>query len=134
LKAEYERAVRHGHHLIMALVDIDHFKKINDTHGHLKGDAVLRGVSKILHNSFRVEDIVARYGGEEFAILFEVDCEDDGNVLIQNLRKKVEELKIKGGNNSISEYLTISIGLGNIKKAKCWSKREKGFVCQKYNI
>lgn len=112
-------AIRHGHKFSFALIDIDYFKNYNDCYGHHEGDVVLQKISKVLKNTLtRPNDYVFRVGGEEFAILFEVDCKNDGNVLIQNLRKKVEELKIKSGNNSISEYLTISIGLGNIKKVK----------------
>lgn len=112
-------AIRHGHKFSFALIDIDYFKNYNDCYGHHEGDVVLQKISKVLKNTLtRSNDYVFRVGGEEFAILFEVDCKNDGNVLIQNLRKKVEELKIKSGNNNISEYLTISIGLGNIKKVK----------------
>lgn len=66
---ELARARRYGHPLSCCLVDLDHFKLVNDTHGHLAGDEVLRLTATILRNSTREEDVVARYGGEEFVIL-----------------------------------------------------------------
>jgi diguanylate cyclase (GGDEF)-like protein len=70
LEQEFSRAVRYQHPLALMLVDIDHFKKINDTYGHNVGDAVLRGLGDLLRKMFRSIETVARYGGEEFVILF----------------------------------------------------------------
>ena len=58
-----------GHPLSLVMIDVDHFKKINDTYGHLTGDTVLRGIARALRQSFRDEDFVARFGGEEFTVL-----------------------------------------------------------------
>jgi diguanylate cyclase (GGDEF)-like protein/PAS domain S-box-containing protein len=107
---------RHGHKFSFALVDIDFFKDYNDSFGHHKGDIALQKVSKVLEQTLhRPNDYVFRVGGEEFAILFEVDCNEDAALIMENLRKKVEDLKIIASNTS---YVTISIGLGNIKKIK----------------
>lgn len=112
-------SIRHGHKFSFALIDIDYFKNYNDCFGHHEGDVVLQKISKLLKDTFtRSNDYVFRVGGEEFAILFEVDQEEDAGMLVENLRKRVENLEIKNGNNSANEYLTISIGLGNIKKVK----------------
>lgn len=69
LEEEQERAARFGHTLALVMVDIDHFKKINDTHGHPTGDAVLRETARRLATQVRSVDRVARYGGEEFGII-----------------------------------------------------------------
>jgi two-component system, cell cycle response regulator len=66
---EFERARRHGHPLSLIILDIDHFKRINDTCGHVKGDRVLIDVAAVISANVRGEDTVARYGGEEFVIL-----------------------------------------------------------------
>src|SRR5262249_19039690 len=70
LAHEAERALRDGHPLTIAVLDLDHFKRINDTLGHAAGDKVLIGIAARLSQGVRSTDIVARYGGEEFAILF----------------------------------------------------------------
>jgi diguanylate cyclase (GGDEF)-like protein len=69
LNSEFSYAVRHGFPLALIMMDLDHFKLVNDTHGHLAGDTVLVGLADILINSTRQEDLFARYGGEEFALL-----------------------------------------------------------------
>lgn len=69
LKDRWSEAARHGHHVMLAIADIDHFKSINDTHGHDTGDAVLRGVAQRLMGAVREEDAVGRIGGEEFLLL-----------------------------------------------------------------
>ncbi len=74
LERELNRAVRYGRQLALTMCDIDHFKRINDTHGHLAGDYVLRELSGIIAGNLRREDIFARYGGEEFSIVLpEID-------------------------------------------------------------
>ena len=67
---EWQRCQRFGHPLTIALLDIDHFKAVNDTHGHVVGDSVLRAIASHLRDHMRRVDIVARYGGEEFALIF----------------------------------------------------------------
>lgn len=69
LDEEVSRAKRHGHALCLMMVDADHFKAINDTHGHLVGDEVLRRLGAALRDTVRIDDVAARYGDEEFAIL-----------------------------------------------------------------
>lgn len=90
LEEEMERARRYGTSLSVIMLDIDHFKRINDTFGHLAGDAVLREVAQILRNGVRRTDVVARYGGEEFCIV-SPDCRlPEAVALAERLRGKVE--------------------------------------------
>ncbi len=69
LEEEHKRAERYGSDLALILLDLDHFKQINDTYGHQQGDAVLRELATVLHRTTRETDLLARYGGEEFAVL-----------------------------------------------------------------
>ena len=109
---------RHNYQFYFALIDIDFFKDYNDAYGHHKGDIALQEVSNVLKETInRQTDYVFRVGGEEFAIIFEVDSKDNAISIMENLRKKVEDLKIIACNSTICNYLTISIGLGYIKKA-----------------
>lgn len=89
--------------LTLLMVDIDHFKKINDTHGHQKGDEILQNVAKSLNKYTRKSDVVYRYGGEEFAILLSNTNPDKAKKIIENLRKKVSK---KTG-------VTVSIGVAH---------------------
>jgi diguanylate cyclase (GGDEF)-like protein len=89
--------------------DLDHFKAVNDTHGHLAGDEVLRRFARMVRNSFRSSDILCRYGGEEFLILLpntalEVACER-----AEQVRRTLEETRITCGSSSIR--LTASFGV-----------------------
>jgi len=69
LDAEVAYAIRHASPLSVVIVDVDHFKRVNDTFGHLAGDAVLKTVASLLAQGLRAEDVLARYGGEEFVIV-----------------------------------------------------------------
>lgn len=69
LREEFRRAQRYDHPMALILMDIDHFKAVNDTHGHLVGDEVLKAVAKALKGAVRETDFIARYGGEEFAVV-----------------------------------------------------------------
>lgn len=108
---------RYNYQFSLALLDIDFFKDYNDFYGHHEGDIALKKISNILKNTLtRANDYVFRVGGEEFAILFEVGILDSAHCVMEELRKKVEELEIIVDNNSVCHYMTISVGLGNILK------------------
>ncbi|AXH12690.1 GGDEF domain-containing protein [Halarcobacter bivalviorum] len=101
-----------------ALVDIDFFKDYNDTFGHQRGDEVLAEVASIIQDTLtRENDFCFRLGGEEFGLLFNTNSVEDSFFLMEKLRTKIIDKKIEAANNSISQYLTVSIGLGNILKA-----------------
>ncbi|GAC1515604.1 MAG: hypothetical protein NVS1B4_06760 [Gemmatimonadaceae bacterium] len=86
LGAEIARARRYGTAVSLLMIDIDHFKMVNDTHGHLVGDAVLREVTDLLHADVRSVDIVARYGGEEFVVMLPETGSDGGVTFAERLR------------------------------------------------
>jgi diguanylate cyclase (GGDEF)-like protein len=83
------RAERHGHRAAILLVDVDHFKKVNDTYGHPVGDEVLRRVARVLAEAVRKIDIVARYGGEEFAVVLEATDGEGALRLAERIREDV---------------------------------------------
>lgn len=106
LKEETARAKRYAYPVSLLMIDIDHFKKINDRHGHPAGDKVLEGLGLALKKSIRSGDIVARYGGEEFAII--LPHTNKGNAVKAGERLRANTEKIKFGKIKI----TISIGVG----------------------
>jgi diguanylate cyclase (GGDEF)-like protein len=109
LDREISRTVRYQKPLTLILLDIDHFKKVNDTYGHPVGDAVLKVISAIMLKAVRESDLVARHGGEEFAaILPETDLKG-GAILAERLRRAVEAADIPAGGQTLK--ITISIGV-----------------------
>jgi diguanylate cyclase (GGDEF)-like protein len=89
LVQEYERARRHAHPWAVALLDLDNFKGINDTHGHLMGDEVLKVVAQLCRRAVREVDSVARYGGEEFMVLFPESTTETAALVCERLRQQV---------------------------------------------
>jgi diguanylate cyclase (GGDEF)-like protein len=110
LGREYERAQRFGTPLSLILLDIDDFKQINDTRGHLAGDAVLLGVAASLAELIREIDLAARFGGEEFAILLPQTAQDGAAQLAERLRREIAARPIRFGPDEI-EGITASFGV-----------------------
>jgi diguanylate cyclase (GGDEF)-like protein len=111
---EVERAVRTGIPLAVALVDIDHFKRVNDTYGHLVGDRVLRAVVDGLRSQLRGYDLAGRFGGEEFILLLPQAREADARAVAERLREYVAGLEIPIDDEPdccIFVRLTISVGV-----------------------
>lgn len=96
LDAEVSRHIRYGLPLGVILVDVDHFKKVNDTHGHVIGDVVLKNISAALKGHVRRADIVARYGGEEICIVLASTGEKGSMILAERLRAAVEAIDHAG--------------------------------------
>ncbi len=94
LNEEYERAKRHKLPLAVAMLDIDHFKKLNDTFGHQVGDEVLKDFSVIIGEEIRVSEFALRYGGEEFMIVIPGASAENCHLVIERLRRKAENLQI----------------------------------------
>lgn len=114
LDDELRRAERYKGKVVLIMMDIDHFKRINDTYGHTKGDEVLIAVAKAIRENFRDVDIPARYGGEEFcAILPEVTKEDAFNAA-ERLRKNIEKVPHHLGEGET--IVTISIGIAEFPR------------------
>ncbi len=108
---EFQRAKRYKKALPLVMIDIDHFKRFNDTYGHLAGDEVLRSMGRLIRESLRNVDIPARYGGEEFAVILPETAPEQAEVVAERLRSSVAEhpFSVEGRNVS----LTISLGLAS---------------------
>jgi len=111
LDLEIKRAERNKAKLALLMVDIDHFKQLNDRYGHHVGDQVLRDVTAILMKDMREVDTVARYGGEEFVIILPETQAGGALFVAQRLRRAVELSKFFAGSVDAVEHLTISIGI-----------------------
>ena len=121
LKQEIATSKRQNNPLCAMMIDIDFFKKVNDTYGHASGDAVLRGVAKIIKSALRESDIPARYGGEEFAILLPYTHIEEAEIVGERLRKAIENspvfIDIEGVETK-SINVTISMGLAEFNNSE----------------
>ncbi|MDZ7292163.1 MAG: diguanylate cyclase [candidate division KSB1 bacterium] len=90
LEHEIYRASRHQSHVSVIMIDIDHFKKFNDTHGHPAGDAILRGIARLLKENIRKIDLAARYGGEEFCLVLVETNKAAASIVAEKVRRLVE--------------------------------------------
>jgi two-component system cell cycle response regulator len=122
LDAELRFARRHGTSLALLLIDVDHFKLVNDNRGHLAGDKVLAEIAATLTQAVRNEDVVARYGGEELVVLSRAIGDDGAHNLAERLRKTVENLRTKVEDEppvrvtisvGVAVYPTIEVGTAN---------------------
>lgn len=116
LEREISRVDRYSHLLSLIMIDIDHFKKLNDTYGHQQGDTVLREVAEVFNNSIRKPDIAARYGGEEFVIILPETDLKGCLILAERIRQFIEELEIKIDNQVLK--VTISLGITSYDPSK----------------
>ncbi|HWB67657.1 MAG TPA: diguanylate cyclase [Mycobacteriales bacterium] len=112
LDRELQRARRRGHAVTLGLLDLDHFKLFNDTHGHHGGDTVLRDLGRYLLEGTRGEDVVARFGGEEFVVVMPDTNVDDGMVRIAALAEGWRHRCADGG-SVLQPFPTISIGVAD---------------------
>jgi diguanylate cyclase (GGDEF)-like protein len=107
---ELDRSARVGETALLVMIDIDHFKTINDRHGHAAGDAVLRGVGHALQSAVRPMDTVARLGGEEFGVLFPNCAPTAGAALAERLRRALQDYAIELPDGATKVSVTISAG------------------------
>lgn len=121
IKQEIASAKRKHTSLCSIMIDIDYFKRVNDTYGHAAGDFILKTVSKIMRSQLREYDIAARYGGEEFAIILPFTQEDEAVMVAERLRKAVESKiidieKVNSKNDTKTIKVTISLGVYQFKQ------------------
>jgi diguanylate cyclase (GGDEF)-like protein/PAS domain S-box-containing protein len=109
VRRELERALRYARPLTIAILDVDHFKRVNDTHGHPVGDEVLRAISERCRRTLRTNDVLGRYGGEEFLVVFPETNLEDARVVAERLRGAIAERPIRVGERALE--MTISSGL-----------------------
>jgi len=122
LQAEYKRWTRSQHSSSLVMLDIDHFKNVNDTYGHMVGDEVIRHISALIREHVRETDVSGRYGGEEFTILLADTPLKNAYVFAERLRREVEAAVVKY--NDIELKYTISLGVAevepSIKNYEAW--------------
>ena len=112
LLSEMLRAKRYKQHLSLIMVDIDHFKKVNDTYGHQLGDKVIKAIGGIIMDAIREIDIAARYGGEEFAIILPETDQESACTVCERLRATVENHDFKSRRGSLK--ITASFGVATL--------------------
>jgi diguanylate cyclase (GGDEF)-like protein len=109
LETEIAYAKRHVTHLSLLMFDVDHFKRVNDTHGHLAGDYVLQRLARVAASTVRTEDVFARYGGEEFGVICRGVPLQNAGVLAERLRAMVEATPFE--HEGVRMPITISVGV-----------------------
>ncbi len=116
MERESSRASRHMFPMSVLLLDVDHFKKVNDTRGHDAGDAVLQGVARVLRGIARKSDLVARWGGEEFVVALPQTAETGARIAAERIRRALADASYKlPGGDTIP--VTASVGLASIGAA-----------------
>ena len=114
LGAEFRRSQRYGRPLTVLMIDIDHFKALNDRYGHATGDAVLTACAEHMTSSLRESDQIGRYGGEEFLVFLPETLPDNGAFVAEKLRLAVEELRIDAPDGAPGAVrITVSVGVAS---------------------
>lgn len=112
LPREVERALRHETELSMLLIDLDHFKKVNDQYGHAAGDCVLRNSAQMMRQSLRTEDRIFRFGGEEFVVLLPSTDLEGARIVAERIRESLEQNSCNCEGHSLR--ITASIGVAQL--------------------
>jgi diguanylate cyclase (GGDEF)-like protein len=113
LRRDFLLAQRHETDLACLIIDLDFFKLVNDTYGHMFGDKVLKGVAKRIREKVRETDIVSRYGGEEFTVLLPNTDLAGAMVMAENIRQRLERYKFRKGQEVVQ--ITVSIGISTLR-------------------
>lgn len=113
---ELKRFLRTEHSLSLLMLDIDHFKKINDTYGHSVGDGALKHFAEVCKSSLRTTDIIGRIGGEEFVIIMPDTTEEEGYSVAERIRMRIAETPFFIDDTETRIVLTVSIGLYQFTK------------------
>jgi two-component system, cell cycle response regulator len=114
LEREISRSQRYKTDLVLSLLDIDHFKNVNDSYGHTAGDSVLAKIGILLKESIRDNDIACRYGGEEFAVLLPHTNIEEASIMSERFREKVAAYEFIHG--TFSSRITVSIGIAQYQR------------------
>ncbi|MFA7632101.1 MAG: GGDEF domain-containing protein [Thiohalomonadaceae bacterium] len=114
LQREVTHAQRHQQALSLLVIDIDRFKKINDRHGHLAGDMVLRSVAQLIKKGLREDDLLFRYGGEEFVALLQATSTDGAAIVAERIRSLINAAICTYGDKTIK--VTVSIGMATLAR------------------
>ena len=118
ITAEMERALRYDSSMALLMIDLDHFKRVNDSYGHLVGDDVLRDVAALLTKTIRTTDMVARYGGEEFLVLLPETDDAGAAMFAERIREAVESHDFGGPADQPGLGLTTSVGVATFPAAR----------------
>ncbi|MCC2617952.1 diguanylate cyclase [Aestuariibacter halophilus] len=110
---EYKRSKRAGHPASLIMLDIDHFKRVNDTYGHPGGDDVIKMLARIIKKSVRETDVCGRYGGEEFAILLPDTTAKQARIVAERIRKLAEHVPVEHEEHTI--VFTVSLGIAELQ-------------------
>ena len=124
LDEELERARRYKATFSLVMFDIDHFKKFNDTYGHLQGDRIIREIARLLCKSIRQVDFPARYGGEEFAVILPAVDIKGALVVAERLRKRVEAFDFTSLDGGGPLHVTISLGVTEFDAESAYASSE----------
>lgn len=116
IDSEMNRSIRHGSPVSLIMLDIDHFKRVNDSFGHSAGDRVLRSVGQVLRDSCRVYDVAGRYGGEEFCIVLPETRVGNTSVVAERIRERLAASRFEVGADSV--VVTASIGIAGIDSSE----------------
>jgi diguanylate cyclase (GGDEF)-like protein len=110
--AEFKRCRRSGRPATLLMLDVDHFKAINDRYGHPAGDEVIRSVASLLRQALRLQDMPARYGGEEFSVILPDTTAAGAEVIAERVRKLIESSVLEP---AAGIHATISIGIAELE-------------------
>jgi diguanylate cyclase (GGDEF)-like protein len=113
LKEQYRLYVRKNAPFSIAIIDIDHFKKVNDTFGHIEGDRVLRKFGKLIRSALREEDFAGRWGGEEFLLIFPLTTIEEARIITERIRETVVKTSFLPKEKTVT--ITVTIGLSQIR-------------------
>ena len=122
LRQEVAEAQRYHTPLAMIMMDVDYFKRLNDTEGHPRGDALLRAVAEIIQGQCRRSDVLARYGGDEFAVIATQTTAPQAAILADRIRAGVEALSC-GGRLAAGHAITVSAGRGGLSRPRGLGER-----------
>ena len=118
LAREVERAGRYPGGVSALMLDVDHFKQVNDEHGHLAGDAVLKDVARLLKDTLRTVDSVGRYGGEEFLVLLPHTPPEEAQRTAERIRQRIEQHAFRAGSRTLRATVSVGVaswGMGDVR-------------------